>query len=98
MGTEHRYHVYLLASGKHGTLYLGVTSNLSKRIHQHKMHAFPGFSARYGVDRLVWYEEYGAIGEAIEREKKLKKWRRDWKIRLIEDFNPDWSDLYATLA
>ena len=98
MMTERRFHVYLLASGNHGTLYLGITSNLPDRIHQHKSHVFPGFSARYGVDRLVWYQEHQTALEAIECEKKMKKWRRDWKIKVIEEMNPDWSDLYPTLA
>ena len=91
------YFVYLLASRRYGTLYLGVTNDLSRRVGEHRAKAIPGFSRRYGVDRLVWYEGYDHIDEAIGREKMLKKWRRDWKIRLIEDLNPDWSDLYATL-
>ena len=92
------YHVYLLASRKHGTLYVGVTNNLARRVHEHRTAASPGFTSTYGVTRLVWYESYTYILEAIDREKALKKWRRDWKIRLIEDFNPDWSDLYPTLS
>ncbi|CAM2784740.1 MULTISPECIES: GIY-YIG nuclease family protein [Methylobacterium] len=92
------YHVYLLASRKHGTLYVGVTNNLARRVHEHQTAASPGFTSTYGVTRLVWYESYTYILEAIDREKALKKWRRDWKIRLIEDFNPDWSDLYPTLS
>jgi putative endonuclease len=91
------YHVYMTASRLYGTLYLGVTSNLSRHIWEHKNKVFPGFSAKYGVDRLVWYETYERIDEAIAREKALKKWRRDWKIRLIEEMNPDWSDLYPSL-
>jgi putative endonuclease len=91
------YHVYMTASGRHGTLYLGVTRNLARRAWQHKTKSFPGFSAKYGVDRLVWYEAYERIDEAISREKMLKKWRRDWKIRLIEEMNPDWQDLYLVL-
>lgn len=91
------YHVYITASQRHGTLYLGVTSNLSQRVWQHKNKTFRGFSARYGVDRLVWYEAYDSIDEAITREKALKKWHRDWKIRLIEEMNPDWQDLYLLL-
>ncbi|KAB0269609.1 GIY-YIG nuclease family protein [Microvirga brassicacearum] len=91
------YCVYLLASRRHGTLYLGVTNDLSRRVGEHKAKIIPGFSARYDVHRLVWYETYERIDEAITREKSLKKWRRDWKIRLIEDINPDWSDLYLTL-
>ena len=91
------YHVYLLASGRYGTLYLGVTNDLSRRVWQHKTKAVSGFSAKYGVDRLVWYEAYERIDEAIAREKMLKKWRRDWKVNLIEEMNPDWSDLYLIL-
>lgn len=91
------YHVYMTASRRHGTLYLGVTGNLSLRIWQHKNRVYRGFSAKYGVDRLVWYEAYDFIDEAITREKALKKWRRDWKLRLIEEMNPDWQDLYLVL-
>jgi putative endonuclease len=92
------YWVYLLASGRHGTLYLGVTGNLSVRVHQHRTRATAGFSARYGVVRLVWSEEYQDINEAIAREKAIKKWRRDWKIRLIEETNPNWLDLGDILS
>ncbi|WP_445500997.1 GIY-YIG nuclease family protein [Microvirga sp. G4-2] len=91
------YSVYLLASRRHGTLYLSVTSNLPRRVEQHKSKVIPGFSATYDVTRLVWYETYERIDEAITREKSFKKWRRDWKIRLIEDMNPDWSDLDGSL-
>jgi putative endonuclease len=91
------YHVYMLASRRHGTLYLGVTNDLARRVGEHKSKAVPGFSATYDVTRLVWYETYDRIDEAIAREKSLKKWRRDWKTRLIEEMNPDWSDLYALL-
>ena len=92
------YYVYLLASGRHGTLYLGVTHNLIRRVYQHKNKLLGGFSARYGVDRLVWFECYDDPVSAITREKEIKKWRRDWKIRLIEENNPDWRDLYVGLA
>ena len=92
------YYVYLLANGKHGTLYLGVTNDLLRRIHEHRSKAAPGFSERYGVDRLVWFEIYDDAVTAITREKQLKKWRRDWKIRLIEDQNPDWVDLYPGIC
>ena len=91
------YHVYMLASRRHGTLYLGVTNDLSRRVWEHKTKHIPGFTATYSVERLVWYEAYDRIDEAIAREKALKKWRRDWKINLIEDMNPDWTDLYAVL-
>ncbi|WP_449254796.1 GIY-YIG nuclease family protein [Bosea sp. (in: a-proteobacteria)] len=92
------FHVYLLASGQHGTLYVGVTRDLARRVYEHKSKALPGFTQKYGIDRLVWYEEYPTAQEAIAREKDLKKWRRDWKIRLIEENNPLWSDLYLLLA
>jgi putative endonuclease len=91
-------YVYLLASGKHGTLYLGVTNDLVRRVYEHKSKAVPGFTSRYNVVRLVWYECYDDADTAIWREKEVKKWRRDWKIRLIEKDNPDWSDLYASIT
>jgi putative endonuclease len=91
------YFVYMLASRRHGTLYLGITNDLSRRVSEHKAKTIAGFSAKYSVDRLVWYETYDRVDEAIAREKSLKKWRRDWKIRLIEEMNPDWSDLYRSL-
>jgi putative endonuclease len=92
------YYVYLLASRKHGTLYLGMTRDLVRRVHEHKIKAVPGFTSRYSVDRLVWFETYDDPGAAIAREKMLKKWRRDWKINLIEDLNPGWVDLYDGIA
>ena len=91
------FYVYLLASRRHGTLYLGVTSDLIRRVHEHKTKSGPGFTSRYDVDRLVWFEIYDDPATAIGREKELKKWRRDWKIRLIEEQNPEWRDLYGTL-
>jgi putative endonuclease len=87
----------MTASRRHGTLYLGVTNNLPRRTWQHKIKGFPGFSAKYAVDRLVWYEAYDRIEDAIAREKAIKKWRRDWKVRLIEEMNPEWADLYESL-
>jgi putative endonuclease len=92
------YYVYLTASRKHGTLYLGVTNNLIRRIHEHKTKAVPGFTSQYSVVRLVWFECYDDPTSAITREKDIKKWRRDWKIRLIEEQNPDWLDLYASIT
>ena len=92
------FHVYLLASAKHGTLYLGVTRDLVRRIYEHKSKTRPGFTSQYGVDRLVWYEIYDDPVTAIAREKEIKKWRRDWKIRLIEEDNPDWTDLYDRIT
>ena len=93
-----QYWVYILASSRYGTLYVGVTNNLARRVHEHKSKALPGFTRQYGVDKLVWYEDCESILTAREREHVLKRWKRDWKIRLIEDFNPDWSDLYDTLS
>jgi putative endonuclease len=92
------YYVYLLASGKHGTLYLGVTSDLVRRIYEHRTKAVPGFTSRYGVNRLFWFECYDDPLSAITREKQIKKWRRDWKIALIEQDNPDWLDLYNAIT
>jgi putative endonuclease len=91
------YYVYLLASKRAGTLYLGVSNDIGRRVREHKTKALGGFSARYGVDRLVWYETYDRTDEAIAREKAVKTWRRAWKIELIEEMNPDWQDLYAIL-
>jgi putative endonuclease len=91
------HYVYMLASRRHGTLYVGVTNDLSRRVGEHRSKAVSGFSARYDVTRLVWYEGYERIDEAIAREKALKKWRRDWKIRLIEEMDPEWQDLYLAL-
>jgi putative endonuclease len=91
------YSVYMLASKRYGTLYIGVTGDLGRRIHEHREKLTPGFTSRYGVHRLVWYETYDDPRDAIAREKALKTWRRDWKIRLIEDVNPLWQDLYETL-
>ncbi|NPU10342.1 GIY-YIG nuclease family protein [Bradyrhizobium sp. 83012] len=88
------YYVYLLASKKHGTLYLGVTNDLVRRVNEHRTKAAPGFTSRYDIGKLVWFETYDDPITAISREKELKKWRRDWKIRLIEEQNPNWDDLY----
>ena len=87
------YYVYLLASKKHGTLHLGVTNDIVRRVHEHRTKAVKGFTSRYGVDKLVWFEIYDDALTAITREKELKKWRRDWKIRLIEEKNPNLDDL-----
>jgi putative endonuclease len=92
------FYVYLLASGKHGTLYVGVTNNLVRRVYEHKQKAVASFTSRYGVDKLVWYEIYDDPENAIVREKDIKKWRRDWKTRLIEESNPDWHDLFDGIA
>ena len=91
-------YVCLLASREAGTTYLGVTSDLIKRIAEHKAGIYRGFTYKHGVHVLVYYEECGSIEAAIEREKKMKKWRREWKIQLIEKMNPDWRDLYLQLV
>ena len=85
--------VYIMASGFHGTIYIGVTSNLLQRIHHHREGTFGGFTAGYDCYRLVWFETGGSMEGAIQREKQLKNWHRDWKIALIEDANPTWRDL-----
>lgn len=90
--------VYILASGRHGTLYIGVTSDLIARVHQHRESLIKGFSSRYGVSRLVHYECFDDMISAITREKQLKKWRRDWKLNLIEASNPGWDDLAEGLG
>ncbi len=87
------YWVYILASGKHGTLYVGMTSDLGRRMEQHRLGRGSEFVKQHGIDRLVYVEPYDNPLDAIEREKKLKRWRRDWKIALIEKENLDWSDL-----
>mgnify|MGYP002076758493 CR=1 FL=1 len=89
--------MYILASGKHGTLYTGVTADLIKRIYEHKAKLADGFTKKYGVAKLVYYVIFNDINEAIYREKCIKKWNRDWKIKLIEEENLHWEDLYLQL-
>ena len=90
--------VYILASALNGTIYIGVTADLVARVYQHRSNAAAGFTARYGVHRLVRYEFFATMPEAIAREKQLKRWHRAWKINLIESDNPDWSDLAVALG
>jgi putative endonuclease len=90
--------VYILASKRNGTLYIGVTSDLVKRIWEHKNNVVEGFTKRYGIHTLVWYELHESMQSAIEREKKLKEWKRGWKLELIEAGNPNWHDLYETIV
>lgn len=92
------FYVYLLSSKPHGTLYAGVTSDLARRIWDHKTKSVPGFTAKYGVDRLVWYETHEDREAAFRREKQIKEWKRAWKIELIESHNPQWLDLYPELS
>ncbi len=92
------FYVYLLASKPYGTLYVGVTSELTRRVWEHKIKAVPGFTTRYGVDRLVWFETHDSAEAAMRRERQIKEWRRDWKINLIESDNPHWIDLYPSVS
>ncbi|HKT27315.1 GIY-YIG nuclease family protein [Dyella sp.] len=89
--------VYMLASQRNGTLYTGVTSDLVKRIWQHKNNVTKGFSSQYDVHLLVWYELHDCMESAIIREKQLKSWKRSWKLRMIEEINPQWIDLYPSV-
>ena len=88
----------MMSSRRNGTLYLGVTNNLVRRVYEHREGLYPGFTKRYGLQSLVWYEPYDSIATAIHREKIMKHWPRAWKVRVLEAMNPDWSDLYETLA
>jgi putative endonuclease len=89
--------VYIMASARNGTLYIGVTSDLPGRVWQHKEGMADGFTKRHGCKLLVWFEQFGDIELAIQREKQMKEWKRLWKLRVIEEMNPDWDDLYEGL-
>ncbi len=95
---DKQYYVYILANRPYGTLYVGVTNDLIRRVWEHKNDFVEGFSREHSLHRLVWYEVHAAAYEAITREKRIKKWHRDWKINLIQAVNPDWEDLYAAVA
>ncbi|AWM03759.2 GIY-YIG nuclease family protein [Bradyrhizobium amphicarpaeae] len=97
MGARH-YYVYILASKIGGTLYIGVTNDLIRRVAQHKLKLIESFTEKYNVARLVYFEQFDDPENAIKREKRLKKWNRAWKVRLIEQHNPNWDDLYHELA
>ena len=90
--------VYILASKKNGTLYVGVTSDLRKRVYEHKNNLVEGFTKRYHVHSLVWYELHETMESAILREKRIKEWKREWKLRMIESDNPSWKDLYESIV
>ena len=94
---EYDYFVYIMANKKNGALYIGVTNNLLRRVYEHKKNMIDGFTKKYGLHILVYYEHMNDIHTAIEREKRLKKWNREWKIKLIEEENPEWKDLYYKL-
>ncbi|MDD2450539.1 GIY-YIG nuclease family protein [Sulfurovum sp.] len=91
-------YIYILTNKKDGTLYIGVTSELAKRVHEHKTKVVSGFSKQYNLDKLVYYEILDSIEEAIKREKQLKNWHRQWKVELIENKNPEWNDLYESIV
>jgi putative endonuclease len=92
------YYIYILASKRNGTLYIGVTNNLMKRVYEHKKGLADGFTKKYIVHKLVYYEQTSDIVSAINREKQIKKWNRKWKLKLIEEGNPKWKDLYYDLG
>jgi putative endonuclease len=98
MSKERSYWVYILASEISGTLYIGVTNDLGRRVYEHRKGLAESFTKKYHVHRLVYFEQHSDIEAAIQREKRLKKWNRSWKIRLIEETNPNWSDLYPGIA
>ena len=93
-----QYYVYVLASKRNGTIYIGITSNLIQRVWQHKEKFIVGFTKKYNVNKLVYFEADDDVEQAILREKRLKNWRRKWKVDLIEESNPDWKDLYNDLC
>ncbi len=90
-------YVYIMSNRKHGTLYVGVTADIIRRAWEHRTGYVDGFTRRYGLDRLIWFERHEEIVPAIRREKNIKNWPRAWKVRLIEKMNPEWEDLYPTL-
>ena len=92
------YYVYILASRKDGATYVGITNDLVRRVYEHRTKAVRGFASKYNISRLLWFEVYDDPISAISREKELKKWKRSWKIRLIESQNPNWDDLYESIC
>ncbi len=94
---EKKYYIYILANERNGTLYIGVTNSLIRRIYEHKHNLVEGFTKDHNIHRLVYYEEYNQIDNAISREKQMKKWNRKWKLQIIEKDNPGWRDLYEEL-
>ena len=92
------YYVYIIASRRDGAIYIGVTNNLVRRAYEHRIKAIPGFTSKYNITQLVWFEVYDDPVSAITREKELKKWKRTWKIQLIQAENPEWKDLYESIC
>jgi putative endonuclease len=92
-----KYYIYILASIRNGTLYIGMTNDLTRRVYEHKQGLIKGFTKTYQVHNLLYFEEFSEVTDAIVREKRVKKWERKWKIRLIETMNPEWKDLYEGL-
>ena len=92
------YHVYIMTNRRDGTLYIGVTNSLARRVYEHREKQADGFTRKYNLTQLVYYETYTSVQEAIQREKNMKEWKRAWKIELIENMNPDWRDLYDDLS
>ena len=92
------YYVYIVASRRDGAIYIGVTNNLVRRAYEHRIKAVPGFTSKYNITQLVWFEVYDDPVSAITREKELKKWKRTWKIQLIQAENPEWKDLYESIC
>jgi len=90
--------VYIITNHRHGTLYTGVTSNLARRMYEHREQLLDGFASKYGLTELIWYEVHDTMATAIAREKQIKTWQRGWKIELIEQMNPTWNDLYGDLS
>ena len=90
--------VYIITNHRHGTLYTGVTSNLARRLYEHREQLLDGFASKYGLTELIWYEVHDTMATAITREKQIKTWQRGWKIELIEQVNPTWNDLYGDLS
>jgi putative endonuclease len=91
-------YVYIMTNQPYGTLYVGVTSNLIKRAWEHRTEAVEGFTKKHGLKRLVWYEQHTSMIEAIAREKRIKRWHRDWKVNLVQAMNPEWEDLYEKIV
>ena len=91
------YYVYILTNKKNGTLYIGITNDLLRRIYEHKNKLTPGFTHHYSLHKLVYFETFDEVKEAILKEKQMKKWKREWKLNKINEFNPDWNDLYESI-